>query len=129
MSIKSGTPWDQKIVKEAAGSGEGIRLRDTVTLTVVEGKCQLTYTATIVGDHDYVGLYVNPFLPQGDRLQWNWCHGGGSFPYNTGVPAREGLVAIYWSLNVSTGEYDRVCYSDPLPANFVNGTSVSGSSN
>lgn len=106
---------------EIAGTqaaGGGIALRNAISLSVNDkGYLVIDSSSTICGDDDFVGVYQNQSLPQGDNLGgvkgWQWC--SHSMPYNTSVQAEVGIVAIYWSKNYKTGNYERVCYTPSLP--------------
>lgn len=104
-----------------ASIGGGLALRDAVRITVnSDGYCELSYSSTVCGDDDFVGVYENASLPQADNTGgntgWQWCTRVSSFPYTTSVKGQKGLVAIYWSKDYRTGDYVRVCYTNPLPA-------------
>ncbi|OEK08790.1 hypothetical protein A8C32_00490 [Flavivirga aquatica] len=113
-------------------AGNGIALRDTVTMSVNnDGYIVLNCSATIAGDDDFVGVYANPSLPQGDNLGgshgWEWVIHTNKFPYTTKVQAQVGIVGVYWSKDYRTKNYVQVCYSASLPDTSP-GTSVTGSS-
>jgi hypothetical protein len=109
--------------------GSGISLRDRVSLSVnSSGECVLACSATVCGDDDFVGVFVNASQPEGDSLGWEWCTHTSSFPYNTGVAAQAGYVAIYWSKDFVSGNYVAVAITDALPANPTSGTTVTGTS-
>lgn len=111
-----------------ASPNSGIALRDTVTLSVdSNGNCVLNYSATVCGDDDFVGVYINASQPEGDDLDYEYCDDPGNFPYTTSVAAQVGLVAIYWSWNYATSEWVQVATTATLPSTSP-GTSVTGAS-
>lgn len=119
---------NESVTAMASAAGGGIQLRDTVTLSVnSKGYCVLSYSASVCGDDDFVGIYKNASLPQEDSLAWEWCSRVSNFPYTTSVEAQVGLVAIYWSKDYRTGQYVRVCYTAGL-SNTNSGAYVQGSS-
>ena len=113
----------------------GIALRNSVALAVSsDGYCVLDFAATVVGDHDFVGVYANASQPQGDNLGgnsgWEWCMDSPSdFPYTTSVAAEQGYVGIYWSYDYLNSVYVAVAITPSLPADPRFGTpSQTGSS-
>jgi hypothetical protein len=104
----------------------GIALRDTAILSVASGICVLNAKATVVGKYDFVGLYQNASIDPGSYLTRQWVSSG--LPYNTGIAAQPGMVAMYVSYNYGTGEYVRVAVTSALTTSIIESNgSVSGS--
>jgi hypothetical protein len=80
------------------------------------GFCVLNYTATICGDHDFVGVYINAAQPEQDFLDWEWCTNVSDFPYVTSIAAQVSYVAIYWSYDYRYSTYVAVCITPTLPS-------------
>jgi hypothetical protein len=85
-----------------------------VSLSASEGYFVLSWSATVVGTYDWIGLYVNQDLPDSDYIggdNWQWAVRGS--PYKTVTPAQKGYQARYFVWDASAGAYRCVARTDP----------------
>ena len=105
----------------------GIPLRNVAGIDVKGGNCVLAAEATVVGRYDYVGLYTNSAIDPGSYQTRQWVS-ASNLPYNTGIAAQPGMVAMYVSYNYRTGEYLRTAVTAPLTTPIIEANgSVRGS--
>jgi hypothetical protein len=100
-------------------------------LTVISGKCYLTYSYTgAVGRYDFVGLYNNGGINNPhDARTWKYC---SELPpdanYATGIDGAVNMVAMYWAFDYRRNGYVRLAVSEGLTAAIINnGGTVQGS--
>jgi hypothetical protein len=85
-----------------------------VQLQINNGFFELSWAATTVGSYDWVGLYVNEYLPDSEYIggnNWQWAVRGNS--YDTSTPAQPGYQVRYLVWDAKAGAYKSVARSAP----------------
>ncbi|HWU86034.1 MAG TPA: hypothetical protein VN253_02115 [Kofleriaceae bacterium] len=85
-----------------------------VSLSTNTGYFVLSWSATVTGTYDWIGLYQNADLPDSDYIggnNWQWAVRGSS--YKTATPAQVGYQARYLVWDARAGAYKSVARSKP----------------
>jgi len=113
---------DQSFNNPAEAAAYLAKNPDTSVTPIIEKVCLgsknfnafLTWSATLIGKHDWIGLYKNNQAKDEDHMSdWQWAKKGNSF--ETSIPLNTGYQARYLKYDAVKGKYVSVARTEEYP--------------
>lgn len=88
-----------------------------VCLSFSEGVFIMSWSATAIGDYDWIGLYDSPEADNNNHLAYQWAQNGPV--YNTGIPVQADFQARYFVWDDPSSEYKVVASTPGFPNTVI----------